>query len=146
MLKGNTKFSATIPENAFKGLTNLIILVLSNMNLQGSTPGSLTRLTSLWVLHLEDNNLTEPIPLEFREVKNISELRLNNNRLTGLVPFDRDTVWRMRRKLRLYNNAGLCVNRDIDLDDIFGSTSGSRAKLCDEEMQTWSFRYGPTSI
>ncbi|KAL1199354.1 Protein TOO MANY MOUTHS [Cardamine amara subsp. amara] len=131
MLKGNTKFSATIPENSFKGLKNLMILVLSNMNLQGSIPGSLTWLSSLRVLHLEANNLTGEIPMEFRNVKHLSELRLNDNSLTGLVPFERDTVWRMRRKLRLYNNAGLCVNRDSDLDDAFGSTSGSSVRLCD---------------
>ncbi|KFK42412.1 hypothetical protein AALP_AA2G252800 [Arabis alpina] len=137
MLKGNTKFSAMIPENVFKGLKNLMILVLSNMSLQGSVPGSLTRLTSLRVLHLEDNNLNGSIPLEFRDVKHLSELRLNDNRLTGPVPFERDTVWRMRRKLRLYNNAGLCVNHDNDMDDVFGSS----VKLCDEEMQ----RPGPSS-
>ncbi|CAA0343849.1 Leucine-rich repeat [Arabidopsis suecica] len=133
MLKGNTKFSTTIPENAFKGLKNLMILVLSNMNIQGSIPKSLTRLNSLRVLHLEGNNLTGEIPLEFRDVKHLSELRLNDNSLTGPVPFERDTVWRMRRKLRLYNNAGLCVNRDSDLDDAFGSKSGSTVRLCDAE-------------
>ena len=35
VLKGNAQFVATIRENAFKGLKNLMILVLSNMNLQG---------------------------------------------------------------------------------------------------------------
>ncbi|ESQ27036.1 hypothetical protein EUTSA_v10019584mg [Eutrema salsugineum] len=140
VLKGNTEFSVAIPENSLKGLNNLMVLVLSNMNLQGSIPGSLTRLTSLRVLHLEGNNLTGPIPIEFRGVKYLSELRLNDNRLTGPVPFERDTVWRMRRKLRLYNNAGLCVNRGNDLDDVFGSSSGSSVRLCEGETQ----RPGPS--
>ncbi|KAJ0256720.1 Protein TOO MANY MOUTHS [Hirschfeldia incana] len=140
VLKGNTQFSAAIPQNTFKGLKNLMILVLSNMNLHGSIPGSLTRLASLRVLHLEGNNLTGSIPMEFRGVKDLSELRLNDNRLTGPVPFERDTVWRMRRKLKLYNNAGLCVNSESKLDDVFGSTSGSSVRLCEGENK----RPGPS--
>ncbi|CAN8233387.1 unnamed protein product [Cochlearia groenlandica] len=131
VLRGNTKFSAAIPENTFKGLKKLMIILLSDMNLQGSIPSSLTRLNSLRVLHLDANNLTGPIPLEFLRVEHLSELRLNDNRLTGPVPFGRDTVWRMRRKLRLYNNAGLCVNRGNDLDDVFGSS----VRTCDGEEQ-----------
>lgn len=140
VLKGNTKFSAAIPESTFKGLKNLMILVLSNMNIYGPIPGSLTRLSSLRVLHLEGNNLTGSIPMEFRGVKDLSELRLNDNRLTGPVPFERDTVWRMRRKLRLYNNDGLCVNSESNLDDVFGSTSGSSVRLCEGETK----RPGPS--
>ncbi|CAN7000049.1 unnamed protein product [Brassica oleracea var. botrytis] len=92
VLKGNAQFVATIRENAFKGLKNLMILdntgILDSVN---QSPGP---------LHLEGNNLTGSIPMEFRGVEHLRELRLNDNRLTWPVLFSRDTVWRMRRKLR----------------------------------------------
>ena len=65
-----------------------------------------------------------------------------DNRLTGPVRFSRDTVWRMKRKLRLYNNVGLCVNRETDLDDVFDSASGSSVRLCEGETQ----RPGPSGM
>ncbi|CAK9185634.1 unnamed protein product [Ilex paraguariensis] len=123
ILNGNSMVSSTIPSDGFDGLKDLMILVLSDMNLQGPIPESLARLPNLRVLHLDRNNLNGSIPASFRELNNLSELRLNNNRLSGRVPFRREMVWRMRSKLKLHNNAGLCYDASNgfggDLDSLF---------------------------
>ncbi|XP_010250165.1 PREDICTED: protein TOO MANY MOUTHS [Nelumbo nucifera] len=110
ILKGNPMDSTTIPGDGFEGLKGLMILVLSDMGLEGPIPDALGRLPSLRVVHLDRNNINGSIPLSFQDMKDLSELRLNDNRLTGPVPFSRETVWRMGRKLRLYNNSGLCID------------------------------------
>ncbi|XP_010538000.1 PREDICTED: protein TOO MANY MOUTHS [Tarenaya hassleriana] len=120
ILKGNRRFRTTLAEDMFRGLKSLMILVLSDMNLQGSIPKSIAGMSSLRVVHLDGNNLTGSIPMELGNVKHLSELSLDNNRLTGQIPFEREMVWRMRRKLRLYNNSGLCSNRDSGLEDELG--------------------------
>ncbi|KAI7986181.1 Protein TOO MANY MOUTHS [Camellia lanceoleosa] len=122
VLKGNPMDSTTIPNDGFDGLKDLMILVLSDMNLNGKIPDSLGRLTNLRVLHLDGNHLNGSIPASFRDLNNLSELRLNNNWLTGPVPFRREMVWRMKRKLRLYNNSGLCYDVNDGFADSFDSS------------------------
>ncbi|KAL6141043.1 hypothetical protein ACLB2K_059334 [Fragaria x ananassa] len=107
-LKGNPMGPTQIPSEGFEGMKGLMILILSNMNLHGPIPPSLGNLPSLRVLHLDRNHLNGSIPNSFRELKSVAELRLNDNGLVGSIPFGREMVWRMRRKLRLYNNSGLC--------------------------------------
>uniref|UniRef100_A0A0D3AS07 Leucine-rich repeat-containing N-terminal plant-type domain-containing protein n=1 Tax=Brassica oleracea var. oleracea TaxID=109376 RepID=A0A0D3AS07_BRAOL len=116
-------------------LNQLLLLDLSYNRLSGSFPSSLQGLSSFQALvlkgnaqfdntgildsvnqspgplHLEGNNLTGSIPMELRGVKHLREPRLNDNRLTWPVLSSRDTVWRMRRKLRLYN----CKSRKTGL-------------------------------
>ena len=110
ILKGNSLGSSPIPGDAFEGMEALMILILSNTNLRGPIPESLSRLPNLRVLHLDMNRLNGSIPVHLHDLKNLSELRLNDNRLIGPVPFGREMVWRMKKKLRLYNNSGLCLD------------------------------------
>ena len=119
ILKGNPMASTILPEDSFDGMKNLLILILSNMNLQGPIPPSLTRLPKIRVVHLDGNNLNGSIPDSFRVSRSLSELRLNDNQLSGPLPFDKDMMWKMGRKLRLYNNSGLCFKypNDGDLTD-----------------------------
>lgn len=130
-LKGNSMGSNPIPSHCFEGLKGLMILVLSNMNLHGPIPESLGRLTNLRVLYLDNNYLNGSIPSNFQDLKNLSELRLNDNRLTGRVPLGRDMVWRMRSKLRLYNNSGLCYNANSGFEEDLDSWSHPGIGLCD---------------
>ncbi|KAJ8445538.1 hypothetical protein Cgig2_012426 [Carnegiea gigantea] len=116
ILKGNPMTSTIIPEDTFEGMKNLVILVLSNMNLQGPIPPSLTRLPKIRVVHLDGNSLNGSIPDSFRGSRSLSELRLNDNQLSGPLPFDKDMMWKMGRKLRLYNNSGLCFKHANDGD------------------------------
>jgi hypothetical protein len=118
IMKGNPMAPDAIPSDGFDGMKGLMILVLSNMNLNGPIPESLGRLTNLRVLHLDGNNFNGSIPANFRDLKNLSELRLDDNQLRGPIPFGKETVWRMRRKLRLYNNSGLCYNANSGVEDL----------------------------
>ncbi|KAF3450895.1 hypothetical protein FNV43_RR06984 [Rhamnella rubrinervis] len=124
ILKGNQMGSAAIPDDAFDGMKGLMILILSNMNIHGPIPASLGQLSNLRVLHLDGNHLNGSIPTGFGELRNLSELRLNDNGLVGLIPFGKEMVWKMRRKLRLYNNSGLCYRANSGLEDNFNSGIG----------------------
>ncbi|KAL0429780.1 UNVERIFIED_CONTAM: hypothetical protein Sradi_0604000 [Sesamum radiatum] len=123
--------STTIPETTFVGLNNLMILGLSNMNLEGPIPASLGRLTTLRVLHLDSNRFNCSIPSSFANLDSLSELRLENNRLTGPIPFKRERVWRMGRKLRLSNNSGLCYDAKSGLGDDLDTLSGAGIGHCE---------------
>lgn len=131
ILKGNPMDpQATIPENGLSGMSSLTILDLSSMNLHGSIPEALAHLPSLRVLHLERNHLNGSIPRSFKNLKSLSELRLNDNLLTGPVPFEREMVWRMKNKLRLHNNVGLCFESTNGFDEV-GFDDGSDVGPCD---------------
>ncbi|KAL5575714.1 hypothetical protein UlMin_017413 [Ulmus minor] len=131
ILKGNPMGSETISNYGFEGMKGLMILILSNMNLHGSIPSSLGQLPNLRVLHLDGNRLNGSIPTTFGELKQLSELRLNDNLLTGIIPLGREMVWKMRRKLKLYNNSGLCFSPNSDLEDYLDSSFNSGIGLCD---------------
>lgn len=118
IMKGNPTAPDAIPSDGFDGMKGLMILILSNMNLNGPIPASLGRLTNLRVLHLDGNRFNGSIPANFRDLKNLNELRLDDNQLTGPIPFGKEMVWRMRRKLRLYNNSGLCYTANSGVEDL----------------------------
>ncbi|KAK4267565.1 hypothetical protein QN277_024330 [Acacia crassicarpa] len=136
ILKGNPMGPGptTIPNNGFTGMTELMTLVLSNMNLHGPIPESLGQLPNLRVVHLDGNSLNGSVPKSFKDLKNLSELRLNDNKLSGSVPFSREMVWRMKKKLRLHNNSGLCYADKSGFRDSEDSTFNQYGiKLCDED-------------
>lgn len=131
ILKSNSMGPITIPNYSFIGMRNLMILILSNMNLRGPIPESLGQLPNLHVLHLDENHLNGSIPNSFKNLKHVSELRVNNNQLTGPLPFEREMVWKMKSKLRLNNNSGLCYNAGSGFEDGLDSSIDSGIGLCD---------------
>ncbi|KZV56044.1 protein TOO MANY MOUTHS [Dorcoceras hygrometricum] len=131
VLNGNPSTATTIPENAFEGSNSLMVLGLSNMNLEGSIPGSIDKLTQLRVLHLNGNRLNRTIPPNLANLNGLSELRLDNNRLEGPIPFTREMVWRMRRKLRLNNNLGLCYDGKSGLGNDLDTLSDAGIGHCE---------------
>ncbi|XP_020226706.1 protein TOO MANY MOUTHS [Cajanus cajan] len=137
ILKGNPMGSKII--DGFDGMKALMIVILSNMNLHGPLPESLGRLANLRVVHLDGNHLNGSIPKSFRDLRNLSELRLNDNGLSGVVPFDREMVWRMKRKLRLNNNSGLCYDYDAFGDSV-DSTFDLGISLCETSSSPGSVR------
>ncbi|KAI3437217.1 uncharacterized protein J3R85_005658 [Psidium guajava] len=140
IMKGNRMESATIPNDTFAGMNALTILALSDMNLHGPIPESLGRLPSLRVLHLDRNQLNGSIPGSFRNLKGIAELRLNDNHLAGPIPLGREMVWRMRRKLRLHNNSGLCYDAGSGFEHGSEYSYDSGIGLCDAAGRSGSAR------
>ncbi|KAL5697941.1 hypothetical protein ACHQM5_029038 [Ranunculus cassubicifolius] len=136
ILKGNPIGSTMDSTNWFKGLKDLVILILSETSLHGPIPESLTQLHSLRVVHLDRNRLNGTIPKSFQEIKGLSELRLNDNQLTGQVPFMRETVWKMGRKLKLFNNTGLCYDPQNGLEDDVDSLVISGISYCEMSKST----------
>lgn len=125
--------SATIPEDSFAGLKELITLVLSNMGLQGPIPESIGELPSLRVLQLDGNKFNGSIPQSFQRLEKLSELSLNDNRLWGPIPFSKEMLWRMGRKLRIYNNWGLCYDASNGRSEGIDSVSG--ISYCETETK-----------
>ncbi|XP_010917496.2 protein TOO MANY MOUTHS [Elaeis guineensis] len=133
LLNGNYMSSATIPEDGFAGLKELFTLVLSNMGLQGPIPESIGELPSLRVLHLDGNKFNGSIPQSFQRLEKLSELRLNDNRLSGPIPFSKEMLWRIGRKLRVYNNPGLCYDASNGRSEGIDSMSG--ISYCETETK-----------
>ncbi|KAH6819605.1 Leucine-rich repeat family protein [Perilla frutescens var. frutescens] len=131
ILNGNPSISATIPDNAFRGMDNLMILGLSNTNSEGPIPESLGHLTMLRVLRLDGNRLNGTIPPSFANLNGLSELRLDDNKLIGPIPFKRERVWQMGRKLKLHNNLGLCYDQKSGLGDDLDTLSSAGIGRCD---------------
>ncbi|XP_023761289.1 protein TOO MANY MOUTHS [Lactuca sativa] len=130
ILNGNP-ISSMIPSTAFDKFKSLMILILSDTDSYGPIPESIARLPNLRILHLDRNRLNGSIPTSFRNVNGLSELRLNDNQLMGPIPFDKEIVWRMRRKLKLENNLGLCYDGRNGFGSDLGSLSESGIDHCD---------------
>ncbi|OAY82734.1 Protein TOO MANY MOUTHS [Ananas comosus] len=131
ILSNNSMASTTIPGDLFSGLRNLIDLILSDMDLEGSIPESIGDLPSLRVLHLNGNKLEGSIPRSFRRLERLSDLRIEGNRLSGAIPFARETMWRMGRKMRVEGNAGLCY--DAKNGSFEGIAAVSAMNYCEGE-------------
>ncbi|KAI3670466.1 hypothetical protein L1987_87801 [Smallanthus sonchifolius] len=130
ILNGNP-IGSTIPATTFDGLNNLMILILSDTDLHGPIPESISRLPNLRILHLDRNRLNGSIPTSFRNLNGLSELRLNDNELFGPIPFEKEMIWNMRRKLKLENNLGLCYDGRNGFGDDLGLLSDSGIIHCD---------------
>ncbi|XP_071686765.1 uncharacterized protein [Rutidosis leptorrhynchoides] len=130
ILNGNS-FSSMIPIAAFDGLNNLMILILSGTDLHGPIPESIAQLPNLRILHLDRNRLNGSIPTNFRNLNGLSELRLNDNELIGPIPFGKEMIWKMRRKLKLQNNLGLCYDGRNGFGGDLGLLSDSGIDHCD---------------
>ncbi|QMW00795.1 putative Ig domain-containing protein [Spirosoma foliorum] len=75
------------------GLT--VIQINQNSQLSGSIPTGLGNLTSLFGLELDNNALTGSIPTELSMLTNLLELNLHYNRLTGGIPSNLPTSLQM---------------------------------------------------
>ncbi|KAI3806895.1 hypothetical protein L1987_22813 [Smallanthus sonchifolius] len=139
ILNGNP-IGSTIPATAFGRLNNLMVLILSDTDLHGPIPESISRLPNLRILHLDRNRLNGSIPTSFRNLNGLSELRLNDNELIGPIPFEKEMIWNMRRKLKLENNLGLCYDGRNGFGDDLGLLSDSGIDHCDMPKQ------GPTKM
>nr|XP_043636081.1 protein TOO MANY MOUTHS [Erigeron canadensis] len=130
ILNGNP-IGSTISTTVFEGLKNLMILILSDTNLNGPVPESIAQLPNLRILHLDRNRLNGSIPTSFKNLNGLSELRLNDNELIGPIPFGKEMVWKMRRKLKLQNNLGLCYDGQSGFGGDLGLLSDSGIDHCD---------------
>lgn len=136
LLSSNPMSPATIPENAFKGMTELNTLVLSNMGLRGLLPESIGELEKLRVLYLDGNKFNGSLPRSLMKLEKLSELRVNDNMLAGPIPIGRELVWKMGRKLMVHNNSGLCY--DLSNGRYEGMESMSGVRYCEAERQVKS--------
>ncbi|KAM7253721.1 hypothetical protein ACFE04_031403 [Oxalis oulophora] len=98
-----------IPE-IWDSLGGILGIGFSNMGLIGNIPASMgLHLKSLCYLGLDNNKLEGSVPLEFGSLESVSEINLENNKLSGRVPF---TGSKLKVKLKLSGNSGLCVDDD----------------------------------
>jgi Leucine-rich repeat (LRR) protein len=74
--------NTTLPNNA----TNIIQLMLSSNQLNGTIPPTIGRLTNLEHLDLGHNVLSGEIPSSWTALRSLVNLTLDNNTLTGTIP------------------------------------------------------------
>ncbi|CAN5973526.1 unnamed protein product [Sphagnum jensenii] len=65
---------------------NIVSVELTNYNLTGTIPDSLSNLTMLTTLWLDDNSLQGPIPESLSALTNLVSLILSNNNFSGMIP------------------------------------------------------------
>ncbi|XP_054813222.1 receptor-like protein EIX2 [Prosopis cineraria] len=80
---------------------SLAIISLSNNNLAGTIPRSLSFLSNLTVLHLNKNNLLGELPLSLKNCQNLQDLDVGENKLSGYIPY---WIGHNARVLRLRSN------------------------------------------
>lgn len=110
-LSENRLIGGQIPEIWEKIGGNLVGIGFSNLGLIGNIPVSMgTYLEKLCYLALDNNLLEGPVPAQFKRLERTArEVNIERNRLHGPVPFSADFAVRMRGKLKLGGNRGLCI-------------------------------------
>ncbi|KAM0908803.1 hypothetical protein ACQ4PT_015221 [Festuca glaucescens] len=83
---GNNKFSGEMPANLGDGMPLLQNMNLSDNQLSGGIPTSVSTLGSLTQLDLSRNQLTGEIPAELGAMRVLSALDLSSNKLSGDIP------------------------------------------------------------
>ena len=66
---------------------NIIEINLSNQNIAGTIPDSISKLTSLQKLNLESNLFIGILPENIGKMTSLKELNLNHNSFSGVVPY-----------------------------------------------------------
>ncbi|KAH9303080.1 hypothetical protein KI387_014663, partial [Taxus chinensis] len=89
-------------------LTGVKTLGLSQAGLRGGIPSSMTAMKNLTYMALDNNNLSGAIPRGFDTFPTIYNMNLSANQLTGFLPFSSEFIGKMRSKIKLEGNSGLC--------------------------------------
>ncbi|CAK8573095.1 unnamed protein product [Lathyrus sativus] len=93
----------------WENLKNLVILELSNMELRGEIPESLSELKKLRFLGLNDNNLTGKVSPKLESLPSLNALYLSGNNLKGEIQFSKGFFGKLGRRFGAWSNPKLCV-------------------------------------
>jgi len=81
------KFEGTFPYEAYENPSSVLHYVgISDNNLEGSIPSTISNLKKLEAFHISKNKFTGSIPEEIGECKLLREMRIFENELTGTIP------------------------------------------------------------
>lgn len=103
-------------------LTRLAVLSFSGCGLFGPIPSVFSSLSNLTALSLDDNHLDGMVPAEIGALKNLDTLNLSGNHLSGRLVFPPDFMNRIRQRLDIRENDGLCA-------EVAVSTSNTSSRL-----------------
>ena len=84
-------------------------ITLSENQLTGDLPRSLSSLSSLQILDLSQNNLQGEIPEEYAGLRELKTLDLSRNELTGILPLQVAALGTKLNQCNLSENAGICL-------------------------------------
>ncbi|XP_022985305.1 inactive leucine-rich repeat receptor-like serine/threonine-protein kinase At1g60630 isoform X1 [Cucurbita maxima] len=128
--KGNS-LSGQIPD--LSGLVNLKSLYLSDNNLSGEFPSSISDLHRLKVVVVSGNQISGPIPDSLLKLRRLYVLHLQDNQFSGSIPPFKQT------SLRFFNVSNNRLSGDIPVTPTLvrfnvSSFSGN-LELCGEQIQ-----------
>jgi len=83
---------------AVDGTPSVTAILLSNNNLVGSIPASLSDLANLTAIQLFSNQISGQIPPELGNLANLQGLSLSNNQLSGSIPPELGNLANLRSK------------------------------------------------
>ncbi len=92
----DNQLSGSIP-SSLSNLMQLNYLHLYNNQLSGSIPSELGSLSNLLELYLHGNQLSGTIPSELANLSNLQYLQLNNNQLSGTIPSELGNLSKLQR-------------------------------------------------
>jgi Leucine-rich repeat (LRR) protein len=113
MVLSNNPLGGDIRLLNWKNLQNLVILELSNMNLTGEIPESLSELKKLRFLGLNDNNLTGKILPKLESLPYLNALYLSGNNLKGEIQFSKGFFGKLGRRFGAWSNPKLCYPIEV---------------------------------
>ncbi|CAJ2629527.1 unnamed protein product [Trifolium pratense] len=108
MVLSNNPLGGDIRNLNWKNLQNLVILELSNMNLTGEIPESLSELKKLRFLGLNDNNLTGKLLPKLESLPSLNALYLSGNNFKGEIQFSKGFFGKLGRRFGAWSNPKLC--------------------------------------
>lgn len=108
MVLSNNPLGGDIRSLKWENLQNLVILELSNMELIGEIPESLSELKKLRFLGLSDNNITGNLSPKLETLPSLNALYLSGNNLKGEIQFSKGFFGKLGRRFGAWSNPKLC--------------------------------------
>ncbi|KAJ1423625.1 Leucine-rich repeat [Sesbania bispinosa] len=133
-----------------KNLQYLINIDMSNNNLMGSIPDSLTSISGLIGLNLSHNDLSGKIPSNIQRIKSLESIDFSNNHLSGPIPSSMSTMDNLGYLNLSYNNLSGPIPRDNHFLTFDDRSFVGNPYLCGEPLKNKCFSgdevTNPTSI
>ncbi|KAL4586326.1 hypothetical protein LXL04_010962 [Taraxacum kok-saghyz] len=118
-------------------LGRLKVLSFSRCGLMGPMISSFSRLKNLTALSFDNNSLNGTVPLDLGSLPNLEQLNLSQNRLSGQMLVSEEFINRVRMRLDIRGNNGLCI-KNVTSNEVKGeSCISARSRRTGGNKSSW---------